>query len=182
MKKYHYQDQEYDSLWQIRQANPNIVFSDETPENLLNLLGITVEEIPDPEPDPEALAKAELEMKIQQIDMETSEAIIAGFDYEIRNREYHFSYDRDDQQNFADTANACLLKRSGAFGLPDYVTWNGYEDGELARLELSSDEFISLYVSGALAHKNACMAEGGRRKAELSAQAGLPETEEPDAA
>ena len=169
MKKYVYQDKEYGSLWQIRQANPNLVFSDATPENLLNLMGITVIEEPDPEPDAEARAKAEMEAKISQIDFETSEAITAGFDYEIRNREYHFSYDQWDQQNFADTANACLLRRTGAQGVPDHVTWNGYEDGELVRLELSPDEFVALYVGGALAHKAACMEAGGAKKAALLA-------------
>ncbi|MBD5640949.1 MAG: hypothetical protein HDQ91_00830 [Desulfovibrio sp.] len=171
MKKYIYQDTEYGSLWQIRQKAPNLVFSDDTPSDLLAILGITVIEEPDPEPDPAEAARAELEMKIREIDAETSAAITAGFDYEIRNREYHFSYDSWDQQNFADTANACLLKRSGAQGVPSTVTWNGYEDGNLARLELSPDEFVALYVGGALAHKQACMEAGGAKKAALLAEA-----------
>lgn len=182
MKKYLFEEQEYASLWQIRQKMPNLIFSDDAPADLLALIGITVVEEPDPEPDAAEIARAELNAKISQIDFETSQAIMAGFDYEIRNREYHFSYDEHDQQNFADTANACLLKRCGAPGLPDQVTWNGYEDGELVRLELSADEFIALYTGGALAHKNACMTEGGRRKAEAIAQAALPATAEPDAA
>lgn len=171
MKKYTYQDQEYSGLWQIRQANPNLIFSDDTPADLLAILGITVIEEPDPEPDPEAIAKAGLAAKISQIDFETSEAIVAGFDYEVRNREYHFSYDSWDQQNFADTANACLLKRSGAQGVPATVTWNCYEDGSLVRLELSPDEFVALYVGGALAHKKACMEAGSLKKAALLAEA-----------
>lgn len=102
------------------------------------------------------------------IDAETSAAILAGFDYEIAGETYHFSYDAFDQQNFADTANACLLSMQGAQGLPQSVTWNAYRvGGELARITLSAAEFLKLYTEGALAHKAACMEAGGARKASL---------------
>lgn len=103
-----------------------------------------------------------------KIDAETSAAILAGFDYTVNGESLHFSYDSWDQQNFADTANACLLAKSGAQGLPDTVTWNAYRaNGELVQLPLSADAFLMLYTAGALAHKAACMAAGGQRKAAL---------------
>lgn len=105
-----------------------------------------------------------------RIDAETSAAILAGFDYAVDGELLHFSYDAFDQQNFADTANACLLQKSGAPGLPAGVTWNAYKaGGELVQLELSADAFLALYTAGALAHKAACMAAGGQRKAALEA-------------
>lgn len=103
-----------------------------------------------------------------RIDAETSAAILCGFDYAVDGETLHFSYDAFDQQNFADTANACLLAKSGAQGLPESVTWNAYRaSGELVQLSLSADEFLALYAGGALAHKAACMAHGGERKAAL---------------
>lgn len=101
------------------------------------------------------------------IDAETSAAILAGFDFEVAGETLHFSYDSFDQQNFSDTANACLMLKAGAAGLPESVTWNAYRAGELVRLTLTADEFLALYAGGALAHKAARMAEGGARKAAL---------------
>lgn len=169
MKTYLYQGKEYSSLWQIRQAAPELVFCDATPQSLLELIGITVKETPEPEPDPELVARLERAAKIRQIDDETSEAILAGFDYEIDGEKYHFSYDSFDQQNFADTANACLRAKSGVQGLPETVVWNTYKaDGSLARLNLNAGQFLALYTAGALAHKAACMEAGGEKKAELA--------------
>lgn len=107
------------------------------------------------------------------IDAETSAAILAGFDYEVAGETLHFSYDSFDQQNFSDTANACLMLKAGAQGLPDAVEWNAYRaDGELVRLTLTADEFLGMYAGGALAHKAACMAEGGAKKAALETGGG----------
>lgn len=116
------------------------------------------------------LAGAEHQQAVQReaIDAETSAAILAGFSYEVNGQALHFSYDRDDQQNFADTANACLISMSGAGGgLPTDVTWNGYDaEGHLVRVPLTAEAFLTLYAA-ALNHKAACMAAGGARKAEL---------------
>ena len=38
------------------------------------------------------------------------------------------------------------------------------------RLILTADAFLALYAGGALAHKAACMAEGGTKKATLEAE------------
>ncbi len=103
-----------------------------------------------------------------RIDAETSAAILNGFDYAVNGEILHFSYDRDDQQNFSDTANACLMQKGGAPGLPEAVTWNAYRaSGELVRLDLTADAFLALYAAGALAHKATCMAAGGARKEAL---------------
>ena len=166
MKKYTFKDQTYLSFWELNRATPELVFSEDTPRELLAQLGITVEEMPDPEPTPEEKAQQELEAKIADIDHKTSALIRDGFDYEIEGETLHFSYDMFDQQNFADTANACLLAKSGVPGLPQSVTWNGYKaDGSLARLTLDADQFLALYTAGALAHKSACMEAGGQEKA-----------------
>lgn len=106
----------------------------------------------------------------QDIDIDTSTAILAGFDYMVGNELLHFSYDAFDQQNFADTANACLALRSGVSGVPSSVMWNAYTaDGELLRLDLTPEDFLALYINGALTHKASCMAVGGAQKEALSA-------------
>ena len=133
MTKYHYKDQTYHSFWELNQATPDLVFSEQTP---------------------------------LELDHKTSALIRDGFDYEIEGETLHFSYDMFDQQNFADTANACLLAKSGVPGLPQSVTWNAYKaDGSLVRLELDADQFLALYTAGALAHKASCMEAGGKEKA-----------------
>ena len=115
-----------------------------------------------PEPSLEELK----EQKIKQIDKETSESILSGFDYTINDTKYHFSYDSFDQQNFADTANMCQLALSGTEGLPTSVTWNSYlEDGTLVHQEFDANSFLKLYTSGAMVHKATQMAIGGQRKA-----------------
>ena len=109
--------------------------------------------------------------KKAQIDAETSAAIASGFDYAVGGVTYHFSYDTFDQQNFADTANVCLMKQSGMPGLPDSVMWNAYTvpDGELERLTFDAPGFLALYAGGAMRHKNGTMQRGGERKAAVEA-------------
>lgn len=106
------------------------------------------------------------EQKLKQIDQETSNTILSGFDYTIDNVKYHFSYDSFDQQNFADTANMCQLALSGVEGLPTSVTWNSYlEDGTLVQQKFDANSFLKLYTSGAMVHKATQMTIGGQRKA-----------------
>lgn len=107
------------------------------------------------------------EEKKARIDAETSAAILAGFDYAVDGVTYHFSYDAFDQQNFADTANVCLMKQSG---MPDSVTWNAYTPGgELERLTFDASGFLALYAGGAMRHKTRTMQRGGERKAVVEA-------------
>ena len=116
--------------------------------------------------------------KKARIDAETSAAILAGFDYAVDGVNYHFSYALDDQQNFSDTANVCLMKQSGMLGLPDSVTWNAYTpDDELVRLTFDASGFFALYAGGAMRHKNETMQRGGERKAAVEAATTAEEVE-----
>ena len=109
--------------------------------------------------------------KKAQIDAETSAAILAGFDYAVNGVTYHFSYDAFDQQNFADTANVCIMKQAGMPGLPDSVMWNAYTvpDDELVRLTFDAPGFLAFYAGGAMKHKNGTIQRGGERKAAVEA-------------
>lgn len=120
-----------------------------------------------PEPSLEELK----EEKIKQIDKETSESILSGFTYTIKDKERFFSYDSFDQQNFADTANTALLSQmqSGVKEVPTAINWNSYvgEEKELEIITLNTSEFLDLYINGALAHKNTKMQIGGQRKTQV---------------
>ena len=127
----------------------------------------TLRDIPVHTPTLEELKTA----KKARIDEDTSAAILAGFDYTVDGVTYHFSYDAFDQQNFADTANVCIMKQAGMPGLPDSVMWNAYTvpDNELARLTFDAPGFLALYAGGAMKHKNGTMQRGGERKAAVEA-------------
>lgn len=106
--------------------------------------------------------------KVSQIDQETSNAILAGFDYTINGISYHFSYDSFDQQNFSDTANMCQLALAGTPGLPTSVVWNSYlPDGTLVQQTFDAQSFLALYTAGAMQHKATQMTIGGQRKAKV---------------
>lgn len=161
MRKYTFNGQEFDSLMEIRESYPYFIFPDDISAKSLWQLGIITREVAEAMPDPRTVR----ESSIRQIDEETSQKILAGFDYEIDGCILHFSYDTFDQQNFADTANACLLIQAGVEGLPQSVWWNAYKaDGSLVRVELTAPQFLELYTKGALAHKQACMMEGSAKK------------------
>ena len=129
-----------------------------------------------PEPEPPT-PEEEQRRKIAQIDAETSASVVAGFDYQIDGQTLHFSYDANDQQNFADTANVATLAQMGVPGLPTTITWNGWQierdaDGReasrtLRRIDLTMTEFLGLYTQGALTHKATQMEIGSQRKAAL---------------
>lgn len=129
----------------------------------------TLRDIPVHTPTLEELKTA----KKARIDEDTSAAILAGFDYAVNGVTYHFSYDAFDQQNFADTANVCIMKQAGMPGLPDSVMWNAYTvpDDELVRLTFDAPGFLALYAGGAMKHKNETMQRGGERKAAVEAAA-----------
>jgi hypothetical protein len=152
--------------WQIVHTPKGQLVIAKTPEEAAEL------QKPDPE---EALRQ-----QIAQVDAETSTAIFAGFDYEVAGQTYRFSYGELDQQNFADTANMATFSLMQMPGVPGQVVWNGWlverdEAGnelrrELERLTLTVQEFLALYMQGALAHKVSKMEEGSRRKEELFTQ------------
>lgn len=125
--------------------------------------------------------------KLLQIDAETSAAILAGFDYEVDVEVLHFAYDTNDQQNFADTANMVNFSLQGVPGVPESIPWNGWkieknEDGaevsrSLVRLDLDANDFLALYMQGAMMHKATLMERGGQRKAQVDAAITLEELE-----
>lgn len=109
--------------------------------------------------------------KTEEINKETSEAILAGFDYVFDEVTYHFSYDRDAQQNFSDTANVCHLGTQGLVDLPTPMVVYAYtadDKKERVALTLDVSKFMSLYASGALAHKANCLASGEVRKNQVA--------------
>lgn len=118
-------------------------------------------------------------VKKARIDAETSAAILAGFDSTVDGTTYHFNYALDDQQNFSDTANICLMKQAGMPGLPDAVTWNAYTipSNELVRLSFDAPGFLTLYAGGAMRHKNETLQRGGERKAAVEAATTAEEVE-----
>ena len=129
----------------------------------------TLRDIPVHTPTLEELKTA----KKARIDEDTSAAILAGFDYAVNGVTYHFSSDAFDQQNFADTANVCIMNQAGMRGLPDSVMWNAYTvpDDELVRQTYDAPGFLALYAGGAMKHKNETMQRGGDRKAAVEAAA-----------
>ena len=178
MPRYNYAGHEY-SFFELRRVFPAVSFPPSPSADDFAALGVTV--VPDPEPaypsPEERLARVKAAF-LAEIDAETSAAILAGFEYAVGGTTYHFNYDRDDQQNFADTANVCILKLQGTPGLPDSVTWNAYTpDGGLVRLTFDAPGFLALYTDGAIKHKNGTMQRGGERKAAVEAATTAEEVE-----
>ena len=99
---------------------------------------------------------------IEKIDNDTSQKILSGFSYEIDSEIFHFSYDMYDQQNFSDYANMIL---SGNNISSIYV--NAYKDSEVTQFEFENDQFMDLYINGALKHKMQTIEDGKTRKAEI---------------
>ena len=62
---------------------------------------------------------------------------IRGNNYGQGGLTYHFSYDHDDQQNFADTDNVALLAKMGG-------------KSDLVRLNFTAESFLTLYTGGAV--------------------------------
>lgn len=122
-----------------------------------------------PEPSLEELK----EQKIKQIDKETSESILSGFTYKIKDKERFFSYDSFDQQNFADAANGAILSlmQSTMSNIPTEVEWNSYvgEEKTLEVIILTATEYLDLYTNGVLVHKNTKMEIGKQRKLQVQA-------------
>lgn len=117
---------------------------------------------------------------LSRIDSATSTAILQGFEHEVKlstgNEVLYFSYDSFDQQNFADTANGAMMQMMAIpTSLPTVIEWNGWRNhtaeskGELVKVPLNADQFISLYTEGALVHKAYQMEIGTSRKQEIEA-------------
>jgi hypothetical protein len=118
------------------------------------------------------------------VDSIASTAILEGFDYEINGETLHFSYDSFDQLNFNDTFNGVAMKKlMGIETLPEFIEWNGWRNhtkeykGDLVRLILDVDAFITLYVNGALIHKSEHMDICGKQKEAIKAAKTVEEIE-----
>lgn len=111
---------------------------------------------------------ASLEYKLDLIDKEISDSILAGFNYALEKRGIlHFNYDSMDQQNFSDAINIVTLMKLGLPGLPETVSWNAYdEDCNLIVLNLTADQMLDLY-STAINHKLTQLELGRQRKVEV---------------
>ena len=154
------------------------------------------EEVLEPPVEEKTFSQVKAEV-LEKIDRETSNAIMSGFDYEINTgsevETLHFSYDILDQQNFADTANVALMSLLSSSvstltdkqttSIPTSVTWNAYRNytketgGELVRLTLDAQEFLNLYLNGALVHKSTQMEIAGQRKEAVAAAQTIEELE-----
>lgn len=138
-----------------------------------------------PEPEPLETVKTR---KLASIDAETSAAILAGFTCEATPPDtdtpelLHFSYDEFDQQNFADAAVSMQLAAASGGAIPTATPWNAYRNhtedskGELVILQLTAETFVPIYAA-ALQHKAAKMADGGQRKAAVTAAQTVEEVE-----
>lgn len=86
MKKYQYNEKEYDSLYQLRKDNRNLVFSTSAPEEVLNAIGITVLNLPDPEPvpPPEETEEEKLQRAKERRNLEVSRitVIVDGMEFD----------------------------------------------------------------------------------------------------
>lgn len=172
IQKYTYKGTTYLTEYEVR----NAIFKAENtalPQTITSSdwkrFGVTYQEEEDPVPVPPSLEEVK-DGALNRVDHATSEEILGGFDYEINKETLHFSYDQFDQQNFADTANACLIAKLGDPGVPESINWNAYKaNGDLVRLSLDREAFKALYKQAILGHKAAVMEKGGLRKAQVEA-------------
>ena len=110
--------------------------------------------------------------KIEAINIETSQKITAGFIY----KGYKYSYDRDDQQNFSDTA--VVAQQCVAQGTSRLVNWNSYNTaGGLVVQTFTPTEFLDVYLNGALTHKQTCMLQATTRKDKVQKATSISQVE-----
>lgn len=77
--------------------------------------------------------------------------IIEGFNQEIHEVLYHFSYDKEAQLNFNDTSR--LMDK----GLIDEIGWSvRTTKDEIVRIILGREEFDLVFLAGVM-HKNRCL-------------------------
>lgn len=116
--------------------------------------------------------------------------ITAGFEHEVNGVEYHFSYDRDDQTNFAQAIGSANL--STTLGVAQSISslsstdssteesitpvptpdkwiqeWQGHKDGLSHTLSLNINQFYALAAAGA-AHLSSKLSEGWQIKNEIN--------------
>lgn len=121
---------------------------------------------------PEKSLSVVKEEKISEINIATSIKITDGFVH----KGYRYSYDRDDQQNFADTA--VVAQQCLANNITKTVQWNSYDThGGLVIQTFTPAEFLDVYMNGALAHKQNCMIEATVRKDKVQKATSISQVE-----
>lgn len=84
-----------------------------------------------------------------------SEAIFAGFSYELNSEEYFFTYDLYDQQNIADNAILAITDPESVVAI-----YARNEYGKMIKTTISSTEAKNLHRYASINHKKAIMADG----------------------
>lgn len=87
-----------------------------------------------------------------ELNQACNDTILAGFDYEIDGVLYHFSYDKEAQQNFTD-AQTILSD-----GLVQELMWTVQKDGEYTRIPINKAVMDKLKVV-IMMHKTSCISK-----------------------
>lgn len=131
MKQYNYSGKAYSSLWELRKANPNLVFP--ATEEGLELAGIEEHEIPDPEPSEEAKLKrieAAIDLHIEDVMNERAYDSITSC----------ITYLGSTNKRWDQDARDAIAWRTAVWEKA-YELLNAYKAGEIA--ELTPDQVIA---------------------------------------
>lgn len=122
---------------------------------------------------PELLTLEEYKIELLEMtDKQTSERIVAGFEYTVNGTEYHFNFDDNDQKNFsslATTAQALII----ANDTESTIKWQGWPssvktaDTQPVVFEFTPADFLEFYTTGAMKHLNDCIYAGRTLKEEI---------------
>ena len=145
MKKYKYEDVEYNSLWEVRQLLPNVSFPAEPTDKQLAKLGITViavepEELPEPTLEE---VKERARDTIARLRLRDEEAGMFVGDMQIHT-------DRVTQAKM--TANVMFVKLAPDYAIPDWKCMDG--------AFVSLDAAMIMHVAKCMAtHVQACFSK-----------------------
>lgn len=114
------------------------------------------------------------EYKIELLEMTddmTSSQIVDGFNYDVNGTSYHFSFDKNDQTNFANKANiAQFMLNNNDEGT---IEWQGWPSNvrtvksDPTVFGFTPSQFLDLYANGAMNHLNTCLERGRTLKEEI---------------
>lgn len=89
--------------------------------------------------------------KRDELSLSCQEHILSGFNYKINNVEYHFSYDREAQNNYQERWQ--LFQNN----MIESIVVTGHTlNGEDVRLPMNKEQFDKLYLSSVM-HKENCI-------------------------
>lgn len=109
------------------------------------------------------------------INAATEAAILGGFEHEVGGVTYRFSYDRDDQANFAQANSAALLALTT--GNEAYrINWRGWTGEAPHVLSLDTMAYLAL-ARAAGDHQEACLAAGWGKQSAVQAAETLTDLE-----